>query len=366
MAFSIPQTIQPVYTIPDLGSVNVMLNVGSAVKDLPPGAETTMKKANDIAVVKVTQRYQADSIQFEKDFEAAEIKAQKAEKMISSTRNKKAIAITLLVATIIATVATVVLAAVTQTWPILFIAAPCLIALVPSSYYTHIFRVSVDELEDDIAAPSKMTRPVLKLPVYDPKQDIDLQQTRVDIQNQIATMSLRQISETNLSTDAIFGYELLDRVTQIQSEKRPTFYAKCIQLINAYGRIENEYKQYFGKAEREYNKLHTELQQWKSQQDSHLQSQEFALFEQERTARQINEARRRGECVNVHTGGFLGSMLSRWELDNMRSQVAEGYGRRDAQNRIWYTTTVQTIKNGYQQASTNIEEQYKLAKAAAA
>lgn len=365
MAFSIPQTIHPVYTIPGSSPVNVMLNVGASIKDLPPDTETTVKKANDVAVVKVKQQYEADSIQFDKDFQAAEIKAKNAEKIISNTRNKKVIAITLLVATIIATVVTIIFAAITQTWPILFIAAPCLIALVPSSYYTHIFRVSVNELEHDIEAPSKMKRPVLNLPVYNPKQDMNLLQSRIDTQNKLALMSIRQIFDANISNDEIVGYELLNEVTQIQIEKRPAFYAKCIQLINAYGQIDREYKQYCGKAESEYNKLHRELREWKSQQDSYLQSQELALHEQERTVRQITEARRRGELVNVHTRGVVGTILSRRKLDNMKSQVAEGYGRRDVQNRNWYDTTVQTIQSTYQQASANIENQYSATKAAA-
>lgn len=363
MAFSIPQTIYPAYTIPEPGPVNVRLNVGASIKDLPPNAETTMKKANDMAIAKTIRQFEADSTQFDKDLKAAEIKAESAKKIISKTRNKKALSITSLAANIIAIVAVGVIAVATWTWPILFAAVPFAIGSVPSSYYTHVFCKKVNELENDIAAPGKMKRPVLTLPVYNPKKDMDLLQSRIDTQNTLASMSIRQIFDADVSNDEIIGYELLNRATHISPEKRPAFYAKCIQLINAYGQIDKEYKQYNDKAQREYDKLDREFRNWKSQQESYLRSQEWALQERERRVNRT--CRENEESLTVQIIDGVGTMFSRWELEKMKTQFIEGSVRRDMQNREWYKTTVQAIKNAYQQASVNIENQYAVAKAAA-
>lgn len=365
MAFSIPQNIQPTYTIPESDPVNVFLNVGAYIKDLPENAVTAMQKTHNANVKILKEQHKADLAQFDIDFQAAEIKANSAQTIIGKMKHKKAIAITLLVATIIATVTTIVVAALTQTWPILFIAVPCLIALVPTSYYTDIFRVEVNKLENDIAAPKKMKRPVLNLPIYNPKHDLDLLKSRLDMQNSLALMSLREIHGLNMSQDTLLGYDLLNRAAVIQPEKRPAFYGKCIQLINAINQINKEYRQYSDKAEREYTKLNEELRKWKSKEDYDILTQERTLQDHERTLREVREAQRRGELVHVHTTGIVGNVLSRWQLEERKADVAKNYGRRDEQISNWHAKTMQSIQKAYQEACEDIEKQYIAAKAKA-
>ncbi len=360
MAFSIPQTINPVYSLPSGDPLNATLNVGAAIKDLPLGTETTMKKTHNAAVIQVQKQFEADTTQFEIDFQAATVKAVAAEKVIGDARKKKIIAITLLVASILTAVGFLAVAIATQTWPILFVAAVGLVAIAPTSYYTHIFRKKVAQLAADIAAPGAMKKPVLNLPVYNPKVDYELQQSRSDAQNTLASMNIKQMHETRISNDDILNYALLDRVVHIKAEKRPVFYAKCVELINAHGKIVNEYNAYRSKAQAEFEKMNTALRHWKSQQNSHIQTQEWALQAHEQN--RIYATQQHG---TVYTGPSLVNILSRWELDSMRSSVAENYGRRDAQNHSWLTSTMQTIQTTYQQALSHVENQFVVTKAAA-
>ena len=110
MAFSIPPTIIPAYSLPSPNPVNYNLAVGSAIKDQPNGTETTMKKANDVAVIRAQENYKTSVAKYEIDFKAATIKADMAEKVVDNARLKKAIAITCVVAAVIGVVGVVIAA----------------------------------------------------------------------------------------------------------------------------------------------------------------------------------------------------------------------------------------------------------------
>lgn len=339
------------------------MQVGSSVVDMPQGAETTMKKANLVAVTREYERFNSSSIQYEIDFKAATIKAEQAKTVVDDARKKKILAITAVAATAIAVAAVVAAAIVTQTWPILFIATPFLIGMVPASYYTHIFRKNVTSLENDIAAPQKIQKPYLNLPVYDPQRDLDLQQTRINVQNTLAQKTLKELAQVSWSNNTLINYALLDRVTVLTPEKRPVFYAKTIQLIEAYGEIVKEHNSYLSQARREFDKLDNELRSWKREQDSLISSAEYNLLEAERFQTQIDEARRRGEPAPVRPAGHFLNTISRWELDSQRSRVGENYGRRDAQNNTWYESTMNNINVAFSIAIAELERQYATAKA---
>lgn len=366
MVFSIPQPIHPVYTLPPSGPVGVSLNVGTAIKDMPQGADTTMKRDHNFAVIQAKERFDAAEKQYENDFQLATQKATTASNAIGDARKKKIIAITILAASIIAIVGTAIALGVSGLWPVALIAVPFLMALVPTSYYTHLFRKLVSSLENDIQAPGLLPKPVLTLPVYNPKQDLDLLQSRIDAQNILALGNLKQLAESKWSNDQITNYALLDRVTPISMDKRPQFYAKCIQLIDGFGLIMKQHTALKSQADHEFQKMDQALKEWKRDQDSYISSQEWTLREQERQQAAIREARLAGRPIPVYSPlSGIATLLSRWELEKLKTTTAETYGRRDSDNRGWYRSTLVSIETTFQQASNHLEMQYSYAKAAA-
>jgi hypothetical protein len=366
MGFSIPQTINPVYSVPNTSTLTSQLKVGAAIKDLAPGTETTMKKAHDASLITLTEKYEADTALYEKNFKAAEVNAAKAQKVVDRARRDKAIAVTFLALSILFLIGVGIAAAATGTLPILFGAIPCVAVLIPSSIYTNILSKKVAKLEKEIAAPGVLQKPELQLPVYHSNKDYELLQSRIDAQNLLSSMTVKEMVESGIHEDEIVNYGLLDRVTVINAENRPVFYAKCVQLIKSYGQIVGEYSKYSEQSKSEFNKLDRELRLWKTQQDDHIRTREWELREQERTQAQINEARRHGQPVAVRAIGTAATILSRIDLENMKREVANGYLKRDAANHSWNETTMSSVKTSYRDALRNVEEQYTAAKTAAA
>lgn len=358
MAFSIPQTIYPVFNSNIVHNNLDHLDVGKGVQDLPSGAETEMKQSHDIESARIQKQYTQDLAQYEHNFQSASVKATKASTLIDGALKKQAIAITLLVASIVAVVGIAVASIVTGTWPIAFIAVPFLIAIVPTSYYTDIFRKLVDTLEGDIKAPGRLRQPILELPVYNPRKDLDLAQSRMSAQNEIAFMTLQQIAESEWSNDEIIRYALLDKVAPLTSEQRPAFYSKCIQLINEYGKIVKEQNRYLDSAESEYKRIKHELKEWKNQQEEHIRLQEHTFHHQYEVQVRLNHARRRTGRLLVTPHMSMGRVLSRWDLERMKAEVAEGYGRRDNEIRNWHKNTLHVINSTALQAKQNIEWQF--------
>lgn len=376
MLFSTLPSISPIHTLPVVPPAAVSLNIGSAIKDAQPGSGTEMEKANSIAIKRIVEKFEADQVQYNQDLQAASLKATEASKVIGEARKNKAIAITLLVANIITIVGVSLAAVLTGTWPIAFAATPFLIGLVPTSYYTDIFCNQVSHLDRDLNAPSQLAKPAMQqLPIYNPKKDLDLKQSRIDAQNALASMTLQQIAKSEWSNQDIVNYALLDRVTVIKSEKHPAFYAKCVQLIEGYRHIVKEHHNFLEAAEREFKLIKRELKSWKEKQDAYIQSQEW-VYEQrqremERNAVQQRQARRRGEHVPVYTTvgttmGRLANSISRRELESLKLDVAENYGRKDSENRYWYQNTLAAIHTAFNQAIDNLNQQFNEAKITAA
>lgn len=356
---SIPQTIYPIYSIPPESPVESSLHVGAAIKDLPIGSETEMKKHHSLAIISAKKQFKSELSQYEENFKVALLKAVEAEKIIGDARQKKIIAITLLVGSIITVVGSVIAATVTGTLPLAFIAAPFLVGIIPSSYYIHIFRKQVSKLEHDIKAPNKLYKPALNLPIYNQKNDLDLAQSRLDVQNQVAMMSICELAKSSI-TKQITSYALLDRVTRMSEENRPHFYAKCIQLINANDQILKEYNTYAKTVESEFKKMNNSLKAWKNQQDFHIANQESNLLQQD-----FNEIYTRRERPLKPILG-LSTVISKWDLENFKTEVAVSFARRDSENRQWFRRTSADIETAFEQARKEIESQYVKVKRAAA
>jgi hypothetical protein len=326
----------------------------------------------------------------------AEESASKASGAIGSARLKKALAITALVIAILGTIAAIAAAAATQLWPVCFAILPFAIAIVPSSIFTHIFRKQVSELEDVIAKPGTIKKPILRLPSYDPSCDLDLEESCIALQNRFSRMSIEQLHDFRTSdfnsykdladrySDMLIGYEmrqldcdhfpekivgyaLLDRATIIRPEKRPAFYAKSIQLIESFAKIRSELGDYTRELCETNKAMRNELKEWKSEQDDFIRSQEWHLHAQTAAATsQLYRADRRRVSVIGPVINTVTAALSQWELDRMKASVAESYGRRDAEISHWFKETEQAIESAYSRAAKAIERQYAAAKIAAA
>lgn len=345
MSFSIPKTIIPNYTTCDT-LPSGLPQIGTAIKDLPPGAETAAKKAHSTAVTKLREQFVSDTERYNHALNNANVRADAAEKVISNERWKKVAAITALVATIIGIVGAIVATAITGTLPLLAIAIPFTIALVPSSYYTHIFRLKVSDLENDIAAPKQLQAPTLHLPTYYPSDDLDLKQSRIDAQNAMAAKStLQQFANSPYSPERITGYALL-------GDKTPSYYARCLQLSHIYNTVIREKQGYTSQATQEVAKLKRELESWKSKEDSFINSQEWALAN-----REIVRPRKPVPGV-IHA---VGNVLTRFQLDNRKSEIATNYAKRSADIQTWYSQTMQNISSAYDKAISSLERQFAAA-----
>ncbi|KAF3361843.1 hypothetical protein PHSC3_001609 [Chlamydiales bacterium STE3] len=362
MSLSIP----PIFTIPNFGQLNPSLEVGNAIKDLPIGVETSMKKANDIANKHLEKEHALGLASYENKLGKAKIGAFEAEGKIGKAKLQKGIAITMLVVNIIGAVSITVIAAVTQMWPILFFAIPCLIAIIPSSYYTHTYRNEVSKLEEAIAAPGRMSKPHLSLQKYEPEKDFELAQSRQHKQESFIGMSIREIAEKEISTRNIIDYALLDRVTAVREENRPVFYAQCVQLIKAFKRISSEKEAYSRQVQKEFGRRSQELESWKTAKERRVKIEEEALQERENdTLRQVNGFQRHGAHVQVKNRSSNTVRLDRTPINRKRSNLYEKYGERKAEIRNWYNTEMQRVEGGFQQAVYNLEHQYLEAKKAA-
>lgn len=368
MVFSIPKNFTPGYTLPADEPINNTLLVGEAIKDLPNGTETTMKKNHDVTVIQIKEKFTHNLNEYNQNFQTASLKAAEAAKLIGNARMKKAIAITLVATTAIALAGITAATLATGMSVIAFTAIPFIIGSIPTAYYARIFSKAVANLENTISAPDKLVKPKLVLPTYNPSYDLDLEQSRINVQNLLSSMTIPELAVSEWSKQDIINYALLDRVTAINPDKRPKFYARCIQLINVYGKNQAERNQLLALAKQEYRKLDSELNRWKSDQESYIQNQEWALRNKEHAQIQMQERQKHKHQVTSLTGivGSVSTAISRWELDRVKASVAENYGRRDTENIHWYSNTVGIIDTAYARAMTRLAVKFDQAKTAAA
>lgn len=430
---SIPHIIDPVYTLSNTQNVN--LEVGSAVKDLPQGGETVMKINYDATVInshssfnseiirleklfnEKTSQYDKDfslekirlekdfnaaTTQYDKDFNAATIKSARAEKILQGERMKRMIATVILVACIIGVVGVTIAAVLTQTWPILFAVAPLLIGVVISGIYATRLIDKVYRLEDDIEAPSKIKKPSLLTPSlykpdpsmykprlylpspYTPELDLDLLETRVNLQNTLAPMTIAQLAKSGHSDKKIINYALLDKVDLISPNNRPAFYGKAIQLIHDYREMKAKHDDYVKEVNAKLNRLNKKFEDWKSKKEYDLLSQgtnlsleEYDLLKKEKSLLWIYSLHRRHYSPVI---AVVNGIMSRLDIARQKVSIAENKAE-FAQNQIsfvrehdkikakitsWHTSSKNAINTGYKNVVTSIENHFNQAKTAAA
>ena len=340
MAFSIPQTIPVTYSLPAKLLENHSLIVGAAIKDMPSGAETSMKKAHAIAVTNAQAKFEIEMA----NYAAATKKIETAHTAFSEACKKKVLAITVLAMTIIGAVCATVAAVITQTGPFLWVATPFLIGIAPSSYFTHTFREIAAKLEKDIPVTSPIPKPVLHLPLYDPAADLDLKQTRIAAQKTLAKTTLSQIANANYPNENIVNYALLDRVTKISQAKRPAFYAKYLQLIHAQKQIDHERWHYGAQTDKEYRRLIVELHDWVKLQNSYINSQLNVLNAEEKTG----------------TGAMILEPF-RNEIAKKRIEIGTTQNLRKLDCASWRQSMIKNINAAYIKAQEHLEKQFTTA-----
>lgn len=368
MVFSIPPQIIANYPIPDPNNAGSTLSIGTAVKDMPDDSDTPMKIEHNLKVQRAQEKYSIEQTEYDHDFKRLTDIAGIAKASIGEARKKKLYAITALAATIITAVGIILATTLSGALPFAWIAVPFLIGIVPTSYYTHIFRSRVMQLESEIRAPQRLPKPVLALPTYKPSVDPDLRQTRINIQNSLAHKSLSELANAKYSDDFIVSYALLDKVTMIAPEKRPVFYAKCIQLIHAYGKICEERQRCLRMMDDSYHQLTNNLTKWKSDQDKNMRALEYALQhpEQSMTKTTCHMSEEKPHRTVVTSVRVVSPEESRFNLDKQKKEIERTYGAREADLRNWRINTATAINTSFGNAYNTLQQQYDHAKANAA
>lgn len=337
MAFSIPQTIPFTYSLPTKLVENHSLIVGTAIKDMPSGAETSMKKAHALAIANAQAKFEIELA----NYAAATKKIENAHIAFSEACKKKILAMTLLAITTLGAVCATVAAVLTQTGPFLFVATAFLIGIAPSSYFTHTFREIASKLEKEIPVASPIPKPVLHLPIYDPAADLDLKQTRIAAQNTLAKTTLSQIANANYPKENIVNYALLDRLTKISQAKRSSFYAKYLQLIQAQKQIDHERWHYGAQTGKEYRRLVVELHDWVKLQNSYINSQQILLKAEEQAG----------------TGSNVLDPL-RTEIAKKRIEIGTTQNLRKLDCATWRQSMIREINDAYIKAAKELEKQF--------
>ncbi|MDP1608144.1 MAG: hypothetical protein Q8L98_02385 [Chlamydiales bacterium] len=384
MLLSIPNSINPIYSLPSTDPVNFMLNIGHAVKDLPNDAETTMKENTELAIERTLKKHIADFTQYNIDYKKAADEAMKALDLIGKPRIQQINAIGALVTTIITTALVLIVAAATQTWPILFAAVPLSASLIVwMSIEIHALSSQITNLEKIIARPASLHKPVYHPPVYNPSQDLDLYETRTNVQNRLASKTtLDELAKSAPRDEQLVSYALLDRVTVISEKNRPAFYGKCIQLIHAKKQIDSEYQNYQTAAETEHKRLERQLHHWKCDQDNDIEKEHRFLNQQEQNLRAQEQERARAQLQktgksanNVFRDANAGVRIIMCRLDLQRrredlnqkiADVSANFFSTQEKMRNLKEKTKTAITNAYQSAKAQLEQQFVQAKAVAA
>ncbi len=363
MAFSIPAPITPRFALPGLDEQPTGIYVGVGVRDLPSGAETTMKRANDARVIQVREEHRIATDGYVQDLARKQGIAQDASTKIGEARKKQIHAITALAVTIIGVIGAIAATWITGTLPLLFVAAPFAIALIPASYYTHIFSKTVSQLDADIAAPGLLKRPVLSLPQYRPETDLELKTSRLNVVAKLAiNPTLKGLIESHLPSDVITNYDLLDRVTTIDPAKKPQVYAKTMQLMTLYTNTVTQYHAYSNQAESENAHLQQELKDWKEKQQGIIDNQERQLEALIREQQDPNK-------LEKSTGGkiftSLSNELQRQQIESQKASLVQDCLNRKQQISAWLRDTNLAIQTAYQEAIGQLETKFTAVKAAA-
>ncbi len=358
MAFSIPPFIFPTYKVAEADFAPPRIpNIGSKVKDLPDDANTRMKQEHDAEVIRVKEEYRINNEQYKSDLARTTSIAVTAATKIDNARFKKAMAITALALAAIGLVGALIATSVTGTLPLLIIAAPFAIGLIPSTYYTVIFSKAVSTLHNQIQAPGLLIRPVLKLPHYIPGNDLDLRQTRLDAQNTLVSCNtLASLAKSRYSQKEITDYALFDRFAKVTNANRPNFYAKAFQLTTIYNNVVKQKQDYEARATNAHGNMQKELNTWKAQRDIHIANQEYQLSRVQQSEDPHAPPPSKGR---VAVAEFY-NRTARRQINDERATNDQLYATRAVQNQTWLRDTQENIQVAYKEAIDNLEAKFKV------
>lgn len=357
MAGIIPTQIFPDFPLPQEESMEYRsaLVVGSAIRDLEDGANTVMKRAVEEECGRLQEKHAADTSQFQLKLRGAQAEGARAALVVDKSRMYKGIAITLLVGAIVGLLSIIIVAAVTQIWPIFFAAIPFSIAIAPTSYLTHIFRVRVASLEQTIAAPGSMRAPILQLPVYNPSEDLDLYSTRQRVMTSFVCRTLKELTEVSarFPYDIIIGYALLGRLVEVGERKKSEFYQKCIDIIKLQRKINERQVLFHRKIRDEHSSCTAQLNTWKHREEGAIYREQAALNwdivqAQNRAYDTANRSSR------VRTYQVVDNLSSQWNIAGRQDELS----RRSASVARSFATTSDAIDEWQRATSSQLERKY--------
>lgn len=338
--------------------------VGAAIKDLPDDADTHMKQIHTAAVHRAEQQFAADNAQYNIDFQKATQKAETASKEIQEARNENAYAITSLVLSILGIVGVAIAVAATGTITFGFIAIPFALVLIPAICFSCSTANRVYQLDKDMRAPGELPKPRLKRPIYRIKNDLDLKSSRIEVQEELATASLRSIVNSRWDQTELVKYALLDRVAPMEEKKRPIFYAACVELIQAYTQIIKERESLRAQTNREFDHMEEERRDWRDMSRQHADSQWSNLW-----AKEQHYNRKKHEFGGGYykpTAGEVADMRhlqGQWTAHEHATVRSKARNRDwEWQNRRWLESSLAQIEHAYGQAQAHLEQKYVAAK----
>ncbi len=223
-----------IYSIPTGKAPELYGEVGSAIRDMPQDSTTTAKKAYNDAVERITIQFHEDSAAYDKALPSLLEKKLVAEKDIDNARLKNTIGLIATIATVVATIGLAICSITLRSVPFGLSAFACGLLFIPSGLIQGHFSSTVARLEKDIDAPTSL-KPKLQLPTYQQEHDLELRETRSRIKNELAeTRTIKRIANSGYGRDQILSFALLDGLAPKEGNARKQFYAKAVQLIDAY------------------------------------------------------------------------------------------------------------------------------------
>lgn len=343
------------------------LNVGSKIKDQRDGSETITMREQSRQVTQATADFVTATNTYKEQHLSASKRAEEAKQEISSPLKNKAIAITLLVTAIILVIAPIIAAVLTGTWAFALLALPFLIALVPASHYTHIFRKSVSQLESDIAAPKALPVPVKRvIAPYVAANDLDLRTSRISAINQLSSKTLREINNSRFSIPQIVDYALLDGTTT--PHHRAEFYSRSVYLMNTLNELDRLQGIFDRSINTEFDKFASQLRKWHAFEELQISFEESYLRQDEQQRIQNQAPRQPGQPAPSLVRTVLSNVdlaIRKGLLESRKREFYTLHGRLTAEINAWRTQSVERVRIAYQDNVMRLENAYFQTKLAA-
>lgn len=337
------------FQIPEY-SINVEKAIGASIKDMDDGAKTPMVQQNEQQLEEAEKRLQSDTKAYELKFSALSLKAEAAKSKIGIERYNKAFAVTLLSVAVLGAIALPATAAVIGSGVVAATAIPFFIGIAPAGYFTHVYRKEVSRLENEIAAPGRLCKPVKEyVAKYNPHHDLDLKSTRLEVMNSLCTKTLRELANSDWTTDQMVQYRLLDGFQGVKGDGIP-FYNRCITLIKQYKDIRLDRDKIKVKIISDYQTKSSQCDDWKRQNTDRI----------DRNLAWNSPRHRRYENENfvVYQHNEFAKSRVRASLNQEKANIFEEYGRAKANLENWKDQSLRNADTGFNTAETQLIHEF--------